>query len=327
VLEIIGKPGKRPGDIMALALRKASCEIECRSNIQPLNTAPAERVTIEAKLLSLDETRLFTRRDGTGGEMRGAVIGDENGTARLVCWMPEVLDELVPGTSLRITGAVNRSRPPAREYSVDEKSTIEPIEKEIEVLMSPISGVGDEGMYSVGGTITHVLPARSFIAKDGSRSHVRNILVRDDTGLIRVVFWGDTAVKHYFEGDTIRIYNAAARVGRTGERELSVGRGSSISVETKAAGQPIEIQGTILTDMSATLIDDGTTSYILEGEHPYGRVVRVTGTLNGHTITPETIEAVELSPEKVLTRCRLLKEQIDRAQSVGKDGPGHTPEI
>ena len=260
VLEIIGKPGKRPGDIMALALRKATCEIECRSNIQPLSTAPAERVTIEAKLLSLDEPRLFTRRDGTGGEMRGAVIGDENGTARLVCWMPEILDELVPGTSLRITGAVNRSRPPAREYSVDEKSTIEPIEKEIEVLMNPIAGVGDEGMYSVGGTITHVLPARSFIAKDGSRSHVRNILVRDDSGLIRVVFWGDTAVKHYFEGDTIRIYNATARVGRTGERELSVGRGSSISVETKAAGQPIEIQGTILTDMSVTLIDDGTTT-------------------------------------------------------------------
>ena len=33
VLEIIGKPGKRPGDIMALAIRKATCEIECRSNI------------------------------------------------------------------------------------------------------------------------------------------------------------------------------------------------------------------------------------------------------------------------------------------------------
>ena len=60
----------------------------------------------------------------------------------------------------------------------------------------------------------------------------------------------------------------------------------------------------------------GLPPYILEGEHPYGREVRVTGTLNGHTITPETIEAVELSPEKVLTRCRLLKEH--REQSTGQ---------
>ena len=270
VLEVIGKPGKRPGDIMALAIRKASCEIECRSNIQPLNTAPAERVTLEARLLSLEEPRLFTRRDGTGGEMRGAVIGDEGGTARLICWMPEVLDDLIPGTTLRITSAVDRSRPPVREYSLDEKSTLETIDLEIEVLMNPVAGVGDEGVYSVRGTISRVLPSRSFIAKDGSRSHVRNILVRDDTGEIRVVFWGDTAVRHYFQGDTITIYNAAARVGRTGERELSVGRGSSVAVENRESRQPIEIQGTILADRHGTLLDDGTTSYLIEGEHPTG---------------------------------------------------------
>jgi replication factor A1 len=322
VLEVIGKPGKRAGDIMALAIRKASCEIECRNTVSSLNTAPAERVTLEARLLSLEEPRLFTRRDGTGGEMRGAVIGDENGTARLICWMPEILEDLVPGTSLHIHGAVDRSRPPVREYSVDEKSTIETVDTEIEVLMNPVTGVGDEGVYSIRGTISRVLPARSFITKDGSRSHVRNILVRDATGEIRVVFWGDNAVQHYFEGDTITIYNATSRVGRTGERELSVSRGSSISVETRVVGQPIDFQGTILADRRGTFIDDGTTSYLIEGEHPHGREVRVTGTLTGHTITPDTIEAVELSPENVLTRCRRLKEQLDSARpSQGHDDP------
>ncbi len=325
VLEVIGKPGKRPGDITALAIRKATCEIECRSNISPLNTAPAERVTFEARLLSLEESRLFTRRDGTGGEMRGAVIGDGNGTARLICWMPEILDELVPGTTLRITGAVDRSRPPVREFSVDEKSTVEPIDIEIEVPMNPVAKVGDEGVYTIRGTISLVLPPRSFIAKDGSRSHVRNIQVRDDTGEIRVVFWGDTAVRHYFQRDTITMYNATARVGRTGERELSVGRGSSISVETREVGQPVEIKGTILADRRGTLIDNGTTTYLIEGEHPHGREVCVTGTLTGHTITPETIEAVELSPEKVLIRCLRLKEKIDPARPGRQRPPGHAP--
>lgn len=323
VLEVIGKPGKRPGDIMALAIRKASCEIVCRSNIQPLNKAPAERVTVEARLLSLEEPRFFARRDGTGGEMRGGVIGDGCGTARLISWTPEILDDIVPGTTLRITGAVDRSRPPVREYSVDEKSTIEPIEMEIEVLMNPVAGIVDEGVYSIKGAISRVLPARSFIAKDGTRSHVRNILVRDDTGEIRVVFWGDTASQHYFSGDSITIYNATAREGRTGERELSVSRSSSISIETPVFRQPIEVQGTILADRRGTLIDDGTTSYLIEGEHPHGREVRVTGTLTGHTITPETIEAVELSPEPVLMRCRCLKELIDSPPSGIQAHPGH----
>jgi replication factor A1 len=325
VLEVIGKPGKRPGDIMALAIRKATCEIECRSNIQSPSTAPAERVTIEVRLLSLEEPRLFTRRDGTGGEMRGAVIGDERGTARLISWMPEILDDLVTGGSLRITGAVDRSRPPLREYSVDEKSTIEPVDTEIDVHIDPVTGVGDDGVYSVRGAISRVLPARSFTTKDGSRSQVRNILVRDATGEIRVVFWGDTAARHYFEEDTITIFNATARVGRTGERELSVGRASSISVETNVIGQPIEVQGTILADRRGTFIEDGTTSYLIEGEHPHGREVRVTGILTGHTITPETIEAVELSPEKVLTRCRRLKEQLDSARPSMQGHHGPTP--
>ncbi len=162
VLEVIGKPGKRTGDIMALAIRKASCEIECRSNIQPLNTAPAERVTIEARLLSIEEPRFFIRRDGKEGEMRGAVIGDGSGTARLISWMPEILDDLAPGTTLRITGAVDRSRPPAREYSVDEKSTIEIINREIEVFLNPIGGVLDEGIYSVRGRISQGTACKVF---------------------------------------------------------------------------------------------------------------------------------------------------------------------
>ena len=271
----------------------------------------------------MEEPRLFTRHDGRGGEMRGAVIGDQNGTARLICWKPEILEDLVPGTSLRITGAVDRSRPPAREYSIDEKSTIEPVDAEIDVHIDPVSGVGDDGVYSVRGAISQVLPARSFTAKDGSRSQVRNILVRDATGEISVVFWGDMAARHYFEEDTITIFNATARVGRTGERELSVSRASSISVETNVVGQPIEVQGTILADWRGTFIDDGTTSYLIEGEHPHGREVRVTGILTGHTITPETIEAVELSPEKVLTRCHRLKEQLDSARPSmqGHHGP------
>jgi replication factor A1 len=303
VLEIIGKPGKRPGDITVLALRKSSCQIECRSDGPGAATrTPQARLDIDVKLLALDEPRTFTRRDGTTSEMIGAAIGDTTGTARLVCWDPGLLDELVPGMSLHIAGAVDRSRTPLREYSIDEKSTVEVSELPIDVPLTPVSSVTDGGIYSIKGTITDVLPKKSFRARDGSSSSVRNIAVDDGTGTIRVVLWGEAAERHFFSGDMVSLFNAAAKTGRNGETELSVGRSSTLVSGTEGGDGPIEFEGTIISYQEGTFIDNGSVSYLIEGEHPFGREMRVTGRLTGHTIIPEHVEARELDPANVLER-------------------------
>jgi replication factor A1 len=309
VLEIIGKPGKRQGDIMVMALRKATCEIECRSEAGSLNKSiPASRVDLDARLLALEEPRTFNRRDGTSGEMLGAIIGDEKGTARLICWNPELLKEMAPGMSLHITGATDRSRPPLREYSIDEKSMVDITKTLIEVPFSRIASVSDEGVYSIMGRISYVAPWKSFLAKDGSRSSVRNIAITDESGTIRLVVWGDRAENLFFNGDLISVFNARARTGRSGDRELSVGRDSSFVTEAPPGGGPIEFQGTIISCREGIFIDNGEVSYLLHGDFPHGREVRVTGTLTGHTIVPETIEAVDLDPAALYERCRHLKE-------------------
>jgi replication factor A1 len=303
VLEIIGKPGKRPGDITVLALRKSSCRIECRSDGSGVATrTPQARLDIDVKLLALDEPRTFTRRDGTTSEMVGAAIGDTTGTARLVCWDPGLLDELVPGMSLHIAGAVDRSRTPLREYSIDEKSTVGVSELPIDVPLTPVSSVTDGGICSIKGTITDVLPPKSFRTRDGSSSSVRNIAVDDGTGTIRVVLWGEMAERHFFSGDRVSIFNAAARTGRNGETELSVGRSSTLVSESEGGDGPIEFEGTIISCREGTFIDNGTVSYLIEGEHPFGREMRVTGRLSGHTIIPGHVEARDLDPADVLER-------------------------
>ena len=307
VLEIIGKPGKRPGDITVLALRKSSCRIDCRSDgSAATGRTPQIRLDIDVTLLALDEPRAFTRRDGTTSEMVGAAVGDATGTARLVCWDPGLLDNLTPGMALHIGGAVDRSRAPLREYSIDEKSTVDISGVPFEVPFDTIVSVTEGGIYSVRGRITDVLPWKSFRTRDGSLSSVRNIAVDDGTGIIRVAVWGEPAERHFFCGDTVSVFNASARTGRNGEPELSAGRSSSLVTETEAFDRPFEFEGTIISGREGTFIDNGTASYLIEGDHPHGREMRVTGRLAGHTIIPEHIEARELDPGDVLERFRGL---------------------
>jgi len=326
VLEIIGKPGKRPGDITVLALRKSSCLIECRADgsAPAAGRTPQVRLDIDVRLLAIDEPRMFTRRDGTTSEMVGAAIGDPAGTARLVCWEPGLLDEVVPGMSLHIEGALDRSRPPLREYSIDDKSTIQVTELTIDVPLSPVSAVAEGGVFSIRGTITGVLPSKSFRTRDGSQSSVRNIAVEDGTGSIRVVLWGEMAERRYFCGDSISLFNAAARAGRNGETELSAGRSSSLITGTEGGNGPIEFEGTIISTREGTFIDNGTVSYLIEGDHPFGREMKVRGHLAGHTIVPEHSEARDLDPAQVLER---FPEPAAEERPPGPSGTGNSPSI
>ena len=304
VLEIIGKPGKRQGDIMALALRKATCEIQCRSNPVSLHQPPAERLNLPVKLLAISEPVSFTRKDGSPGERQEAIIGDPAGTARLVIWTPGVLDDIPPGSSVLIENVVNRSHPPAREFSLDEKSMVTPLDTPIEVVLPGIADIGDEGIYSIHGIVCDETPQKTFTTRDGQRSFVRNILLQDSSGKIRVVLWGDHAGREIYPGDSVSVYNATAKTGRTGNRELSAGRTSSISVDSYPDAQEIEFQGTIIAGAGGTWIDNGSTTYRIEGDFPAGREVRVRGILRGHTITPDSFGGVELLPGPLLERCR-----------------------
>ncbi|MDD1681153.1 MAG: nucleic acid-binding protein, partial [Methanoregula sp.] len=116
VLEVIGRhPGKSTHEIYALALRKAGCEISCAvpGGVGSLSNEP---VDLDVVLLSVEPLRTFTKRDGSTGEMAEAVIGDHEGTARLVAWAPELLSGLTPGITVHITSAKPNNRAEGRNY-------------------------------------------------------------------------------------------------------------------------------------------------------------------------------------------------------------------
>ncbi|MGB7789086.1 nucleic acid-binding protein [Methanoregula sp.] len=309
VLEVIGRhPGKSTREIYALALRKASCEISCSAQAgtgsASLSTDP---VDLDAIVIAVEPVRTFTKRDGTTGEMAEAILGDAEGTARIVAWEPELLTGLQPGTTVHITNAKPNSRSEGRNYSLDEKSTVTPAGTAVTVPFAPLATVADQGTYSVKGEVKLVQQPRSFTTRNGTPSWVRNVVIHDSSDELNVVLWGENALIPLAPGDLVEIYNAPAKPGRSGDIELGVGRGSVIRVP-KDAPQPIVFRGTILPGQGCTFIDDGKERYLIEGNFPVGTELQVTGVLAGSRIIPEQVIPVEISAIDLLARIHKLAE-------------------
>jgi replication factor A1 len=309
VLEVIGRhPGKSPHEIYALALRKAGCEITCTmpEGAGSLSNDPVE---LDAVLLAVESPRTFTKRDGTTGELAEAVIGDSEGTARLVAWVPELFAGLSAGTTVHITNAKPNSRAEGRNYSIDEKSTVTVTATAVAVPFTPLHSVADQGIYSVKGTVKQIQQPRSFTTRNGTTSWVRNALIHDADDELKIVPWGETALIPLSPGDQVEIFHATAKPGRFGGIELGVGRGSVFRVP-KEVVRPILFTGTIIAGPGCLFIDNGSERYLIEGAFTHGTEVKVTGLLSGSRILPEQVEQIVPDAESVLLRVRQFQDGL-----------------
>jgi replication factor A1 len=312
VLEIIGRhPGKSTKEIYALAIRQASCEINCTFPVPGAGPGSLsdEPVDLDAIVISVNEPRSFTRRDGTTSDMVEAVIGDGKGSARLVAWTPELLCDIAPGTTVHISGAKPNHKSDGRDYSLDEKSTVTVTETVVSVPFTPLGSVSDQGIYSVKGQVKQMQQPRAFTTKNGAASWVRNILISDGGEEIKLVLWGDFALVPLKAGDRVEAYHASAKPGRFGGIELGVGRGSAFRVPDEAA-QPFVFTGTIIHGPGCTFIDNGTDRYLIEGSFPHGTGLAVSGLLKGSRIIPEQTVPVVLSPDEVLAHLRKFTDDL-----------------
>ncbi|OPX64900.1 MULTISPECIES: nucleic acid-binding protein [unclassified Methanoregula] len=309
VLEVIGRhPGKSTHEIYALALRKAGCEITCTvpAGAGGLSTEPVERDVV---LLAVDPPRTFTKRDGSTGEMTEAVIGDREGTARLVSWAPALLAGFPAGTTVHIVNMKPGNRPEGRNFSIDEKSSVAPTDAAVVVPFTPLHSVPDQGIYSVKGRVKLVQQPRSFTTRNGSQSWVRNIMIHDTDEELRVVLWGETALIPVVAGDEVEIYHATAKAGRFGGIELGVGRGSVFRVLREMV-RPIEFSGTIIACPGSVFIDNGSERYLIEGTFVHGTEIKVRGILSGSRIIPEQTEHVVPDAATVLADLRKFREEL-----------------
>jgi replication factor A1 len=312
VLEVIGRhPGKNMREIYALALRKASCEITCAApdwrNGAGLSNEP---VDLDVVMIGADAPRSFTRRDGRAGKMMECVIGDAEGTARLVAWAPDLLRDIPAGSTIHISGAKPDRRSEGRAYSIDEKGTVSLSDTAVTVPFAALASVSDTGTYAVRGEVKSVQEPRSFTLRDGTASWVRNVRIGDGDDTLNVVLWGEKALVPVQPGDQVEIYHAEARPGRFGSIELRVGRRSIFRIPQEEP-RPITFTGTIIPGNGCMFIDDGTDRYLVSGDIPAGRDVKITGTLYGSRLVPDVVEPAEKSPEQVAGRLAALTARLD----------------
>ena len=308
VLEVIGRhPPQRAQEIYALALRKASCEISC--TVAAAGGLSNDPVDLDGVLLAVEPPRTFTKRDGTTGEMIGAVIGDAEGTARLVAWVPELLGGYGAGTTLHITSAKPSGRGEGRDYSLDEKSTVTVSTTSITVPTTPLAKVGDTGIWSVKGEIKQLREPRSFTTRSGTVSWVRNLVLGEGKDELRLVLWGENALIPLNPGDTVEVYHATAKAGRFGGIELGVGRGSVFRVPAEES-RPVVFSGTVIETPGGFFIDDGRDRYLIEGDFIHGSEVTVTGTLSGSRILPAQVQPVTLVSEDLLNQIQQFIKKI-----------------
>jgi len=299
VLEIVGRL-KKPGEVHVLDMQKTACNINTRTDAS-LSKGPE---TLSVRLVHLEATREFTRRDGSAGQLRKGIIGNSLWTAGFVCWVPVLFDSVKSGDSICITHAVRNTRSTQREYIIGEKSTVAGIDETVEVLISPVSEFKDGQTISVQGEIVNLRPARTFTTRNGNQSCVRNAVLIDKGGdEIAVVIWGEQAEIPFMPGDSVEIFHAQCRMGRRNESEIHVGWQGVIRLK-ESDSEEITFEGTIVDGACGRCIDDGKVCYLIDYDLPSGAEVRVTGLLSGRRLNV-------IHTEAVCTDMKLLNKKLD----------------
>jgi ssDNA-binding replication factor A large subunit len=148
-----------------------------------------------------DTVRQFTRKDGSKGSVKRAIVYDETGSKTLVLW-DEAVDTFDQLTD--ITVKLSKARVTISRYNTLELHTLsdtEFIPQEVSQIPEdpPIQDItkidAQQGLASIQGVIQQVSEPREFTRSDGSAGRVMSMTIQDTTGSCPVVAWGDSVEK------------------------------------------------------------------------------------------------------------------------------------
>jgi replication factor A1 len=186
-------------------------------------------------ILSRQEPRTFSRKDGSSGTLASLMIGDETGKVRVTVWDTKVtdIDPFQPGETIEILhGYTREGFNGGVEINVGNRGIVRKSETEV-TYEEPVTKIGDvtpDNSYNVKGTVTGIDGVREFTTKDGKPGRLCGVWLSDETGRVRVVFWGEHAnfAEALSVGDEVLVTDAQAKVGMKGDIEMSANWRSSV---------------------------------------------------------------------------------------------------
>jgi replication factor A1 len=213
-----------------------STKITVKDPMIPINEVQVGNgnVCVRAMILSKQEPRSFNRKDGSQGSVQGVMIGDESGKIRLTLWDSKLKDAeaLNPGDTIEVLHAYTRESMGGVEIQVGNRGIVRKSEKKVEY-EEPVSKIGDiepDKSYNVKGVVTGIDGVREFTSKDGKLGRLCGVHLSDESGRIRIVFWGEHAnfAEALSVGDKILVTDAQAKINFRQEIELSANWRSAV---------------------------------------------------------------------------------------------------
>ncbi|MDY6931763.1 MAG: OB-fold nucleic acid binding domain-containing protein [Halobacteriota archaeon] len=202
----------------------------CDIKIEKMNASFLGRVT---QLSSINE---FTRNDGTVGRVANMTLADETGSIRVAVW-DEYTDlvktgDISVGSNLKVSGYIKEGYSGA-EVNIGKNGGIEPIDQEIKVKRHNINDISsDMSSVNVIGKVIDLSDIRIFQRQDGTEGKVKNLVIGDETGKIRVVLWGEMTSFDVKLGSVVEVNNGYSK-DSYGSVEVHLGRGSQIGLSDK----------------------------------------------------------------------------------------------
>ncbi len=234
-------------------------------------TAESGPVNFVARVVSVFDTKEFTRNDGTIGRVGNIIVGDETGKIRVTLWdnMADLIKtgKIKIGQNLQIGGYAKQGYSGV-EVNIGNNGVLAESEEEVDVAASnqKIKDIKDGmGDLNLTGKVLEISEVRTFQRKDGNSGKVGNLLLGDTTGTIRVTLWDDKTefLDHIKYGDTVELVNAYARENAfTQKVELQVGNRSIIKKSEKKV--EYEEEFTPIGDIRADMNDINTSGKILD---------------------------------------------------------------
>jgi len=219
-----------------------------RQRIEDISESTKNVAGLVGKVDSIGTVRTFSRKDGGEGMVASIFISDETGSIRVALWddMTKAIseDHISVGSIIQVRGAyVKMGLGNTIELNLGRMGTIRQLENdEIEELGVDFSTASKDVMkvselqentydVSIKVKIQRVFRVSTFTKKDGNDGKVLAMVVADDSGSTRLVFWDEKAdeVDGIAAGEVIRVDHAYTKPNRDGtETEIHVGRSSTI---------------------------------------------------------------------------------------------------
>ncbi|MFW9812289.1 MAG: OB-fold nucleic acid binding domain-containing protein [Candidatus Thorarchaeota archaeon] len=220
-----------------------------RMKIEDL-TETTRNVAIKARVDHIGGVRTFAKKDGGGeGKVASIRVSDDSGSIRVVLWddLTRIIEEDLISVDEMIEvrgGFMRKGLGDSLEISMGRMGNIRPLdEHEIEELgkdfgtsHSEEMKISDltEGLFGISlkAKIQRVFRLSTFTRqRDGSEGKVLSMIVADESGTVRLVFWDDSAtqMEDAEDGEVIRLRNVNVRTTRDGSAiEVHIGRSATI---------------------------------------------------------------------------------------------------